>query len=98
MRKNSGSIPVNNFRGNDNEGVFIERIAFADLPDVTEWSQPERHDRHSFFLLEQGTVSAEIDFQRYDITAPSIIYMHPDQVHRIITFEGVSVTAWGIDN
>jgi AraC-like DNA-binding protein len=98
MRKNTGSIPVNNFGGESGESIVIERISFSFLPDLAEWEQPERHDRHSFFLLEKGTVTMEIDFHRYEIKAPSVIYMHPDQVHTIIAFKDLTVTAWAIDN
>lgn len=98
MRKKAGPIPVNNFGGDFNAGILIERITFADLPDLSEWSQPERHDRHSFFLLEKGSVSIEIDFQRYEICSPAIIYMHPNQVHRVWAFQEVTVSACGIDN
>jgi AraC family transcriptional activator of pobA len=68
------------------------------LPDLGEWEQPERHDRHSFFLLEKGSVTMEIDFQLFDVQSPSIIYMHPDQVHRILAFENVSVCTWAAKN
>jgi len=40
----------------------------------------------------------EIDFERYHIQSPGAIYMHPDQVHRIIGFDNVTVTAWAITN
>jgi len=40
----------------------------------------------------------EIDFQYYEINAPSVIYMHPDQVHRNIAFDDVTVTAWALSN
>ncbi|WP_220100706.1 helix-turn-helix domain-containing protein [Chitinophaga oryzae] len=50
-----------------------------------------------FFLLESGTVSLEIDFKQYDLKPPAITYMHPDQVHRILTFEDVTVTNWSVD-
>lgn len=98
MRKNAVSIPVNNFGSESGAGISIERIFFESLPDLGDWEQPERHDRHSFFLLEKGSVTMEIDFQKYDIRSPSIIYMHPDQVHRIIAFEQVTVSAWAITN
>jgi AraC-like DNA-binding protein len=98
MRKNTGAIPVNNFGDEFGGGITLERISFEDLPALGEWQQPERHDRHSFFLLEKGSVTMEIDFQHYEIKAPSAIYMHPDQVHRIIAFKGVTVCAWGINN
>lgn len=98
MRYKSGAIPVNKFSGESGEGVTIERIAFENLPDLGDWQQPERHDSHSFFLLENGSVTMEIDFQQHKIIAPSVIYMHPDQVHRIIAFEHVTVNAWAVNN
>jgi len=98
MRKKATSIPVNRFDGEFNAGFFIERIAFKDLPSFEELEQPERHDRHSFFLLENGTVTLEIDFKKYKIKSPSVIYMHPNQVHRILAFENVTVSSLGINN
>jgi AraC family transcriptional activator of pobA len=88
-------IPVNQF-GDDY--ISIERVVFDELPELEKWEQPERHDRHAFFLLEKGCVTMDIDFQRYEIRSPSIIYMHPDQVHRILGFKSVSVIAWAIHN
>jgi AraC-like DNA-binding protein/mannose-6-phosphate isomerase-like protein (cupin superfamily) len=98
MRKNARSIPVNKFGDETGAGISIERIAFEKLPPLGEWEQPERHDRHSFFLLEKGSVTMEIDLQSHEIRSPSIIYMHPDQVHRIIGFDNVIVSAWGISH
>jgi len=98
MRKKPKSIPVNNFGGEFDLGIIIERISFKDLPNLQEWNQPERHDRNSFFLLERGSVTIEIDFTRHSIQSPSLIYMHPDQVHRVIAFENVTVVAWAINN
>ncbi|SDD37492.1 AraC-type DNA-binding protein [Mucilaginibacter pineti] len=98
MRKNIGSIPVNKFGDEFNSGFTIERIDFEYLPYLGDWEQPERHDRHSFFLLEKGAVNMEIDFHRYEIHSPAVIYMHPDQVHRIISFEKVTVSAWAIND
>ncbi|QJD98334.1 helix-turn-helix domain-containing protein [Mucilaginibacter robiniae] len=96
MRNKNGSIPVNRFGDELDTGISIERISAEILPDLGEWQQPERHDRHSFFLLEQGSVTIEIDFQRYEIHAPAAIYMHPDQVHRILLFEQVTASAWAM--
>ncbi|GAA4323271.1 helix-turn-helix domain-containing protein [Mucilaginibacter gynuensis] len=98
MRKKVSSIPVNKFGDDHSVGISIERIAFDYLPPLGEWEQPERHDSHSFFLLEKGSVTMEIDFQVYNILSPSIIYMHPDQVHRILAFENVTVCAWATHN
>jgi len=98
MGKSKASIPVNNFGGQSGASISMERIAFDALPDLGDWEQPERHDRHSLFLVEEGTVILEIDFQYYQIQAPSVVYMHPDQVHRVIGFENITVTALGIEN
>ena len=98
MPKKTQPIPVNKFGDESGAGISIERLSFENLPDLGDWEQPERHDRHSFFLLEKGSVTIEIDFERYDIQSPGAIYMHPDQVHRIIGFENVTVTAWAITN
>lgn len=96
MPRNPVKIPVNSFASEPDEGITIDRISFEALPPLGEWEQPERHDRHSFFLLERGSVRMEIDFQVYDIQSPSLIYMHPDQVHRIIAYNGVTVCAWAL--
>lgn len=98
MPKKTTSIPVNHFGGDADSSMLIDRICFKDLPDLAEWSHPERHDRHSFFLVEKGKVTIEIDFQRHEVRSGFVIYMHPDQVHRIIAFENVTVVAWGMSD
>jgi AraC family transcriptional activator of pobA len=98
MGKHKASIPIANFGGESGAGINIERVAFDSLPDLGDWEQPERHDRHSFFLVEQGSATLEIDFQQYQVQGPSVVYMHPDQVHRIIAFEDIIVYGIGINN
>ncbi|SFC21780.1 helix-turn-helix domain-containing protein [Spirosoma endophyticum] len=86
--------------------IAIERIAMNDLLALDqatlnvgeEATLAHRHDRHSFFLLESGTVHLEIDFQTYEIEAPSVIYIHPDQVHSTVIVNDVTVSSWAIDN
>jgi AraC-like DNA-binding protein len=98
MRKKTISIPVNHFGDEYSPGISIEKISLDDLPDFEGEEQSERHDRHTFHLLEKGTITIEIDFKKYEIKSPSVVYMHPNQVHRIITFEDVSVSSLGINN
>ncbi len=100
MAKRSTSIPVNTMANNFGSGIFIEKIALdeATLNSLEEAKQPHREDRHSFFLLESGTVHIEIDFQKFIINSPSVIYMHPNQVHRIIKIENMTVSSWAINN
>jgi AraC family transcriptional activator of pobA len=95
MRKKAGSIPVNIMADEGGTGISIERISFEELPVQGE---SHRHDAHSFFLLEKGTVHIEIDFQKYTIVAPSVIYVHPDQVHRTLTFKAVTISACSLTN
>ena len=78
--------------------ISIEKIAVNDLRTFTEAKQSHRHDRHSFFLLESGTVDIEIDFQQYKIESSTVIYMHPDQVHRTTAFDNAIVSSWAINN
>ncbi|MBE7174390.1 MAG: helix-turn-helix domain-containing protein [Williamsia sp.] len=82
------------------KGIAIERLYFKDFRAVAieEAKQSHREDGHSFFLLEKGTVSVEIDFQKHTIKSPAIIYMHPNQVHRIVSFNKVTVSSWFINN
>lgn len=86
--------------------ISIEKISVTDLQALENVSEnghedaqeSHRHDRHSFFLLESGTVHIEIDFQKYEIKPSSVIYMHPDQVHRMLAFDNVTVSSWAINN
>ncbi len=106
MRKKNKSIPVKHFDDKFGAGVSIEKIFLDDLltlnkaaiDDHEELGQTHRHDRHSFFLLESGTVSIEIDFKKYKIKSPSVIYVHPNQVHRTLTFKNVTVSSLAINN
>lgn len=98
MRNKQPSIPVNPMANEFGSGIAIERIAIADLHagGIESAQRPHREDGHSFFLLESGTVSLEIDFQQYTVTPSSILYIHPNQVHRILTFDNVVVSSWSI--
>lgn len=106
MPKKTTSIPVNTMADDFGGDISIEKISVTDLRALENASenshadahQSHRHDRHSFFLLESGTVSIEIDFQTYEIEPCSVIYMHPDQVHRMLAFENVTVSSWAINN
>jgi AraC family transcriptional activator of pobA len=101
--KKANSIPVNTIAEHFDAGIAIERVSFSSLDEASlnasdEAKQSHREDRHSFFLLENGAVDIEIDFQEYKIMAPSVIYMHPDQVHRLMKFENVTVSSLAMNN
>lgn len=99
-------IPVNVIIDDPHTGIMIERISFPDICNADETTliffeegkQSHRHDTYSFYLLEAGTVSIEIDFQKYKIKPSSVIYIHPDQVHRTTSFDNITVSSWAIHN
>ncbi len=82
----------------ENLGISIERFTIRDLglPAMEQAHEAHRHDSHSFMLLESGEVLIEIDFHTYAISAPALIYLHPDQVHRPTVPEDVVVSNWSI--
>jgi len=92
------AIPVNHFGGGDDFSISVERIEFESLPKLVSAKQMHRHNCHTFFLLEEGTVQMEIDFKNYQIEPCSIIYVHPDQVHRTITDCRIVVYSWAISD
>lgn len=94
MREKSNHIPVNTLPSGTREGIIIARTLFNGLPDAKEVARPHRDNGHLFILQEQGTTHIEIDFQKHIIAAASVIYIHPDQVHRLIKFENATVTSW----
>jgi AraC-like DNA-binding protein/mannose-6-phosphate isomerase-like protein (cupin superfamily) len=98
MPKKTTFIPVKHFADEYNSGINIEKISIKDLSAVTEADQAHRHDSHSFFVLENGTVSMEIDFKKHKIKSPSIFYMHPNQVHLMLAFKNVTVFSLAITN
>jgi AraC-like DNA-binding protein/mannose-6-phosphate isomerase-like protein (cupin superfamily) len=91
------SIPVKTMANEYDEGISIEKISFKDV-GIEEANPSHRHDSHSFFLIEKGTVSIEIDFQKYTIKPSSVIYIHPNQVHRTMVLKNITVTSWAINN
>jgi AraC family transcriptional activator of pobA len=106
MRKKNTSIPVNSMANEFDVGIAIERITVKDIRPADKITidpfedvkQSHRHDGHSFFLLETGTITIELDFEKYTIKAPAVMYVHPDQVHRTITCKNLTVGSLAINN
>ncbi|WP_306354141.1 AraC family transcriptional regulator [Flavobacterium sp. '19STA2R22 D10 B1'] len=81
--ENRKSIPVNHIGEEFGHGISLERITEENYSSSGEAGHPHRHDYHIFLLAQKGSVDFEIDFESHTITAPSILYIHPNQVHRI---------------
>lgn len=95
MRKKSKHIPVNILPSGTREGIIIGRMSSLNgRPDMEEVERAHRDNGHVFSLQEKGKTHIEIDFQKHIIAAGSIIYIHPDQIHRVIGFEKATTTSW----
>jgi AraC-like DNA-binding protein len=87
MRKKSKHIPVNTLPKGTYCGIMIMRESFNGSPDFEEVERSHRDGGYTFIIQEVGNTHIEIDFQTYCIQASSIVYIHPNQVHRVIAFE-----------
>lgn len=107
MRKKTKYIPVTSMPDESGLGITIGRASVKDLSTfeqadfgtLEKLEQSHRHDYHFFFLQEAGTTSIEIDFRKYKVPPESVIYIHPNQVHRMVgTVQNVTVSGWAINN
>jgi AraC family transcriptional activator of pobA len=104
MPPKTPSIPVNPMAPEPGVGIVLDRLVVADLQalslagpgDVAQATYAHREDRHAFFLLETGTIHLELDFQECHLQAPALVYVHPDQVHRILSFSQLTVSTLGM--
>lgn len=103
MATKQESIPVNSMDDGFVPGIaldkiYIEQSDFKASEYYAEASLPHRDEGHTFHIVEKGSVLIEIDFQKYKIDAPAIVYMHPNQVHRILEFSNICVWSLAIKN
>ncbi|MBE9601851.1 AraC family transcriptional regulator [Pedobacter sp. MC2016-24] len=98
MPRKKLSIPVNSMLDLYGRSISIEKLNLGTLDGATlkhfeGGNESHRHDAHTFFLLESGTVRLDIDFQHHTITAPAILYVHPNQVHQTLASADVIVSS-----
>jgi len=87
MPKKTKSIPVNPLAEEFDAGIAVGKISSGNLDSFDEAGHSHRHDYHIFLLAQKGSAAIEIDFETHNIMAPSILYVHPNQVHRILQIE-----------
>lgn len=88
---------------NSGLGIAIDKMSIKKSDFKTEQQREEaaqshRDEGHTFHILQKGSVVIEIDFQQYKIKAPCVVYMHPNQVHRILDFKDITVCSLAIIN
>lgn len=103
MSKNNKNIPTNSMADNFSQGISIDKMHIDSFNEnkaehFHEAKQSHRDEGYTFHLIEEGTVQIEIDFQKYIIHAPAIVYMHPNQVHRILNFTNTTVCSLSMKN
>jgi len=98
MSEQTKTIPVKIMDDKFNTRFVIGKISLKDLNEFKEAEESHRDDYHLFFLQEKGTTSIEIDFHKYKIKPSSAIYIHPNQVHRILAINDASVSVWAINS
>jgi AraC-like DNA-binding protein len=97
MAKKVIHIPVNILPKGTSRGIMMLRRYFDGYPDNEHVRRSHRDHGYTFILQEKGITHIEIDFQTYSIQAPAIIYLHPNQVHRLIAFESAQISTWIIE-
>ncbi|MEH6305504.1 helix-turn-helix transcriptional regulator [Olivibacter sp. CPCC 100613] len=90
MRKSPNSIPLNTMADTFGTGIFLETASSEDMGLYRQANEAHRDDYHLFCVQEEGTTTFEIDFQRYQVAGAAVIYIQPNQVHRVIGIEKVS--------
>lgn len=106
MPEKGKTIPLNTFSEKYGKGIFIAKASdkdfhlFEQFEEFEEVKYAHRDDYHLFFLQEKGTTSFEIDFQKHKLKPGCVMYIQPNQVHRVLGFETgtVTVTIWAISN
>jgi AraC family transcriptional activator of pobA len=98
------SIPVNPMMAEFGTGVFIGKMVSKDfhlyeqLEQFKTLKESHRDEYHLFFLQEKGTTTIEIDFRQHLVKPSSAIFIHQNQVHRLLAFKNATVSIWAISN
>lgn len=94
MKSKRNHIPVNTLPSGTGVAILIAEILLDGVPDNDAVERSHRDGGYSFILQKEGTTHMEIDFREHIITAPSLTFIHPNQVHRVIGFERAEVSSW----
>lgn len=97
MKKNK-SIPVRSLASQFGNGIAVAKVSSEVFQSDEEARHSHRHDYHFFVLQEKGTSHTEIDFEKYVIEKPTILYQSPNQVHRALKVENIDMYILIISN
>ncbi len=88
---NKKDIPVRSLAKEFGHGIAVAKVSAEVFQSDEEARHSHRHDYHFFVLQESGTSHTEIDFKKYIIKKPTILYQSPNQVHRALKVENIEM-------
>lgn len=98
MPHKNKSIPVRSLAKEFGNGIAVAKVSSEVFQSDEQAKHSHRHDYHFFALQEKGTSHTEIDFNKYVIKEPSILYQSPNQVHRALKVEKIEMYILIISN
>lgn len=90
-------IPTNRLPEEFETGIAVGHIHKGRGHSFETSNSFHRHDYHIFLLVRKGRLEIEIDFGIVEVSAPSLMYIHPTQVHRIMEGDA-EIDFLGINN
>lgn len=84
--------------GSFETGISIKRAYIKASHPFKEVERAHRDDYHLFILQERGITTIEIDFQEYKIKPSTVVYINPNQVHRVGAFKNAAFCSWVVNN
>jgi AraC family transcriptional regulator, transcriptional activator of pobA len=94
MKAKGQHIPVNTLPEGSSRGIMFLKKRFDGPPEFDSVKRSHRDGGFTFIVQETGKTYIEIDFETYCITAPAIVFIHPEQVHRLVSFENAMLGTW----
>jgi AraC-like DNA-binding protein len=94
MNKKNKNIPINKLPDGSCKGIMMMRGSFHGFPNFEEVERAHRDGGYTFIIQEKGNTTLEVDFQTYSLKAPAIVYLNPQQVHRVISFDKATISTW----
>lgn len=105
MSKRTNQIPLNPISHAFFDGIHLGTASTEELQELNleleaineGVVQPHRDDHHFFIILEHGDACIEVDFVHYTLEQGTIIYIHPGQVHHLLSFHEARIRFLAID-
>ena len=83
--KNASTIPVLNWNEYRADSDFvIKTLDDSNIPQ--RMKSPHRNNGYKVALLTEGTINAEVDFEKFTAKAPAILFSLPEQVIQVTSY------------